>query len=130
MMAEHTADRPDRSCTQPTPLSSIVRMRRESVPGSPAFNFVDDGTILFLDREGSRVFFVASADPLGQNPWNNCRLFSIDVLGKDLRQLTAFPEDRGRPLGCSPAGGLRATADRPSAHSGRSPTAPARRHAR
>jgi len=39
-----------------------------------------------------RIFFVASADPLGSNPSNNCQIFSIASLGGDLRQLTQFHE--------------------------------------
>jgi hypothetical protein len=41
---------------------------------------------LTIDRR--RVVFLASADPVGENPGNNCELFSIDRIGGDLRQLT------------------------------------------
>jgi hypothetical protein len=69
-----------------------------------------DTSRLFLSRGGRRAFFRASADPFGHNPSGNCQLFSIDTLGTDLRQLTAFREgDRsanacpggGPPRGCS-----------------------------
>jgi hypothetical protein len=58
-----------------------------------------------------RVFFMASADPLGTNPTNNCQIFSIASLGGDLRQLTQFYETdhatnpctfgARRPYGCN-----------------------------
>jgi len=49
-----------------------------------------------LDRRARRGYFVASADPFGQNPSENCQLFSIGTLGTALRQLTHFHEvDRG-----------------------------------
>ena len=38
--------------------------------------------------DGSRVLFVASADPLGTNPTHTVEYFSIDPLGGDLQQLT------------------------------------------
>ncbi len=58
-----------------------------------------------------RVFFTASADPLGTNPSNNCQIFSVASLGGDLRQLTQFHEtdhattpclfSGRRPYGCN-----------------------------
>jgi hypothetical protein len=50
-----------------------------------------------------RVFFVASADPFGENPDEVCQIFSINTRGGDLRQLTHLPAD-GRPFkgGCYP----------------------------
>ena len=45
-----------------------------------------------LSADGQRVFFSASADPLGTNPTENCQIFSIDRTGGDLRQLTDFHE--------------------------------------
>jgi len=62
------------------------------------------------DRQ--RVFFTASADPLGTNPTENCQMFSVDRTSNDLRQVTDFHEvSEGqrskagcsfyqRPLGC------------------------------
>src|SRR5205085_1848555 len=38
------------------------------------------------------VMFMASADPLGENPDENCNLFRITALGTHLRQLTHFDE--------------------------------------
>jgi hypothetical protein len=58
-----------------------------------------------VDVDGERVFFIASADPLGKNPSENCQLFSIGRLGTDLRQLTDFSQGGHSPLGCDVAGG-------------------------
>ena len=44
-----------------------------------------------------RAFFISSADPLGANTGRICQLFSIDLLGGHLRQLTTL-EDPGRPV--------------------------------
>jgi len=52
-----------------------------------------------VDRKG--VYFAASADPLGTNPSNNCQLFSIDRLGRNLRQLTNFGELAHATAGCT-----------------------------
>jgi len=46
------------------------------------------------DRQ--RVLFIASADPLGENPDNNCEFFSIDWIGTDLRQLPHIGEGEQR----------------------------------
>jgi Tol biopolymer transport system component len=48
------------------------------------------------DRQ--RVLFIASADPVGENPDNNCEFFSIDWIGTNLRQLTHIGE--GGQRGC------------------------------
>jgi hypothetical protein len=64
-----------------------------------------------VSADAQRVFFSASADPLGTNPWEDCQMFSIDRAGGDLRQLTRFhegPEGQHsggciiapQPLGC------------------------------
>jgi hypothetical protein len=45
-----------------------------------------------VSADAQRVFFSASADPLGTNPWEDCQMFSIDRAGGDLRQLTHFHE--------------------------------------
>jgi hypothetical protein len=63
----------------------------------------------FLAANGRRVFFTASADPLGANPTENCQLFSIGTLGTHLRQVTHIREGDhsirgcfgGGPPGCS-----------------------------
>jgi len=61
----------------------------------------EDITDAVVSADGSRVFFNASADPCtdgrytqcsGSNPHHNCQIFSVDRLGDDLRQLTAFDE--------------------------------------
>jgi hypothetical protein len=38
------------------------------------------------------VLFMASADPLGTNPFHDCQLFGISPLGLNLRQITRFGE--------------------------------------
>jgi hypothetical protein len=64
---------------------------------------------LFLDARRQRAVFVASANPHGDNPTENCQLFSIDPLGAHLRQLTHFREgDYSSVVGCNagpPPGG-------------------------
>jgi hypothetical protein len=56
------------------------------------------GELLSVDRR--RVFFRASADPFGTNPSENCQLFSIDTLGRHLRQITHFgPSEGARSTG-------------------------------
>ena len=54
-----------------------------------------------VDLDRQHVYFIASADPLGTNPSENCQLFSIDLLGSDLRQLTNFRETEHSMAGCS-----------------------------
>ena len=51
--------------------------------------------------DGQRVFFVASANPFGTNPSENCQIFSISVLGEDLRQLTQFRAADHSAIGCA-----------------------------
>jgi hypothetical protein len=46
------------------------------------------------------VLFLASADPFGMNPYENCQIFSIDPLGADLRELTDFNEGAHSLGGC------------------------------
>lgn len=64
---------------------------------------------LLLDPRRQRVVFVASANPLhGDNPTENCQLFSIDTRGAHLRQLTHFREGDHSGVGCNggpPPGG-------------------------
>jgi hypothetical protein len=64
------------------------------------FQRVDTGRG-FLSADGRRVFFTASADPLGANPSKNCQLFSIDRLGRHLRQVTRFREGAQSVNGCA-----------------------------
>src|SRR5262249_1066051 len=51
------------------------------------------GELLSVARR--RVFFRASADPLGTNPSENCQLFSVDRFGGHLRQITHFEPSEG-----------------------------------
>ena len=64
---------------------------------------------LLLDSRRQRAVFVASANPPhGDNPTENCQLFSIDTLGAHLRQLTHFREGDHSVPGCDsgpPPGG-------------------------
>jgi hypothetical protein len=53
----------------------------------------------FSTRDG-RVYFTASANPLGTNPKKTCQIFSIDPLGSGLRQLTSFERPANRREGC------------------------------
>jgi len=55
-----------------------------------------------ITSDGRRVLFVASADPFGRNPHENCQVFSIGVLGDRLRQLTDF-DTSNRSAGCGGA---------------------------
>jgi hypothetical protein len=57
-----------------------------------------NGAFVGVDR--ATVFFEASADPFGENPSQNCELFSIDRLGANLRQLTSFHETDHSARGC------------------------------
>src|SRR5262249_18120149 len=49
---------------------------------------------------GRQVLLVASGDPFGENPFNNCQLFSTNFLGGMLRQLTRFDEGTHSVRGC------------------------------
>jgi hypothetical protein len=50
---------------------------------------------------GGRAFFMASANPFGENQAEICQVFSTNTRGGDLRQLTHLPSD-GRPYnGCA-----------------------------
>jgi hypothetical protein len=40
-----------------------------------------------------RVYFNASADPLGTNPSYDCQIFSVDPISRDTRQVTFFHEE-------------------------------------
>jgi hypothetical protein len=54
--------------------------------------------ILGVDRV--TVFFAASANPFGENPSEECQVFSIDRLGANLQQLTRFRETSHSVHGC------------------------------
>jgi hypothetical protein len=57
-----------------------------------------------MSGDRKQIYFYASADPLGTNPFNNCQLFSIDRTGAGLRQLTHFDEGKVSRRGCKGAG--------------------------
>jgi hypothetical protein len=59
-----------------------------------------DTTRVRTTLDGSRVLFIASADPLGTNPTNACEYFSIDPLGADLRQLTHLGASTSEGCNC------------------------------
>jgi len=74
-----------------TDVLQMTNFRRTDTATSGAF---------YSKREG-RVYFTASANPLGINPENTCQIFSIDPLGTDLRQLTFFETPTpSRGAGC------------------------------
>jgi hypothetical protein len=56
------------------------------------------GALVDVDRE--HVYFQASTNELKTNPSENCQLFSIDRLGRNLRQLTTFHETEISGSGC------------------------------
>src|SRR5262249_49223125 len=68
------------------------------------FHREDTGTDLgsppIFDAVRQRIFFTASADPFGQNPSEDCQIFSIDRNGADLQQLTFFHEAEHSQTGC------------------------------
>jgi hypothetical protein len=64
-------------------------------------NRVDVGNLgTVVSRDGQRAYFSASADPFGCNPTHNCQLFSIDTLGRHLRQLTELRDGTESEDGC------------------------------
>jgi hypothetical protein len=67
------------------------------------FHRSDTGFSVMLDQDQQRVLLVASADPFGTNPNENCQFFLIDTLGGDLRQLTQFGEGKRSLSGCAAA---------------------------
>ena len=97
--------------TRPQPTSVWLRVPGEPLnstgPGSSIYEifFFDGGqellqltnfhradTHTFGGDARRRVFLLASANPLGTNPSENCQIFSVASLGGDLRQLTNFHE--------------------------------------
>jgi hypothetical protein len=51
--------------------------RAETFPGS-------------FSTDRRRVFYIASANPVGENQSEDCQIFSVDTLGTDLHQVTHF----------------------------------------
>jgi hypothetical protein len=104
----------------PTEIGTLELDRSTDLPQPGLVNeiFVKEGTGLLqltnFDRSDTeftiplrdRVHIVlgASADPLHENPWNTCQLFSIDRLGGHLRQLTHFDPGATAPGGCAGGG--------------------------
>jgi hypothetical protein len=62
-------------------------------------NFRYPDTRAFAFGRG-RAFFMASANPLGTNPTENCQLFSINPRHGQLRQLTRFHDEERMNAGC------------------------------
>jgi len=60
-----------------------------------------DTTFVRIGNDGQHVFFIASENPLGTNPSEQCQWFSIDRLGGDLRQLTFFDIVGDRRRNCT-----------------------------
>src|SRR6185295_16041566 len=52
------------------------------------------------DASVNAVLLMASADPLGLNPFENCQLFRVSTLGTRLRQLTRFGHGVRSQEGC------------------------------
>jgi hypothetical protein len=108
-----TGDRPQAGIIQlpgePSgpPASSLLGVREiflrdgDNLLQLTNFGRADTFTNSPLSRGAQQVIFVASADPLGTNPTNNCQIFSIDRTGSDLRQLTAFQEGAASRNGCT-----------------------------
>ena len=113
------------SITQPATRGEVVALGRAGTPVNPTgffppefyANGINEVFLLSSERalqltnfrrtdtnggatDGQRVFFVASADPFGTNPSENCQIFSVDILGTDLRQLTEFRAADHSAFGC------------------------------
>jgi Tol biopolymer transport system component len=86
--------------TFPTTIFEVFLLDGKQLVQLTNFRRVDTGRG-FLSANGRRVFFTASADPLGANPSENCQLFSIDRVGAHLRQVTRFREVDRSVNGCS-----------------------------
>jgi hypothetical protein len=66
------------------------------------FHRVDTSGVASVD--GRSAFILASDDPFGTNPTENCQMFSISRTGSGLRQLTSFSEGASSTNGCGAAG--------------------------
>ena len=83
----------------------VFRIRGNQVMQLTAFSRFDtyavgeEGGVRFAPR-GRRVLFMASADPFGENPLENCQIFSMNLLGTGLRQLTHFDQGVPSVSGC------------------------------
>jgi hypothetical protein len=57
-----------------------------------------------MGARNGRVLFLASGDPHGTNPFQNCQLFRVSLLGENLRQLTRFGTGERSMEGCNNLG--------------------------
>ena len=64
------------------------------------FRRVDTTLQPYFSPRDQRVYFTASADPLGRNPSHDCQIFSVEPLTRDLRQVTSFHEGGDRTAAC------------------------------
>jgi hypothetical protein len=90
--AENGGTRWEVFVTDGTNVLQLTRYNRsDTVLSAPVFAAFD-----------GRVYFTASADPLGTNPSYGCQIFSIDPISRDTRQVTSFQcEGSGRSTwGC------------------------------
>lgn len=80
----------------------------------------DDTFAAATTADGRRALLIASADPFGTNPLQNCQLFSVGVLGDGLRQLTRFDEGAPSVTGCEwgepPGCAIGSVSDDPRTH--------------
>jgi len=83
----------------PGRITEVLLIDGENALQLTNFGRTDTGNPI-LSNDGLQVFFVASADPLGTNPTQNCQVFSIDPTGANLRQLTQFGEVEHSIAGC------------------------------
>jgi hypothetical protein len=86
----------DGTPVKPSQLGSVIREvfdidRDNNIVQLTNFARADTFTPT-VSADGARVLFATDADPFGTNPTENCQIFSIDPIGGDLRQLTAFRE--------------------------------------
>jgi hypothetical protein len=90
--AENGGSRWEVFVTDGTNVLQLTRYNRfDTAPNTPVLAAFD-----------GRVYFTASADPLGTNPSYGCQIFSIDPISRDTRQVTFFEcEGSGRSTrGC------------------------------
>ena len=84
------------------PVSEIFVTAPDHTLQLTNFGRFDTGAAL-VSSDGQRVFFTASANPSelhNSNPSENYQIFSISVLGNDLRQLTHFRAADHSTFGC------------------------------
>jgi len=95
-----TREPPGVSTPVPYPVKEVFFLSARNLVQLTNFGRWDTFAQL-LSVDGRRVFFTASADPLGRNPAADCQLFSIDTLGGHLHQLTRFTQSEPGHSGCS-----------------------------